>query len=164
MGELYITDQSNHSVFWVFEGVASTIYSAPRYKNGDLIAGEPTIPTAIRLNSLEEIIVLFLGDGSVRKFDRKGGQSVLLQPGIIDNPIDIALNNEDELFVLSTKGKKVFKVVNDNEVEVIAGSENISPELDGVLAKETSLGYPVSIDFDILNRLYEEVNLNEIFI
>ena len=61
------------------------------------------------MNSLEEIIVLFLGDGSVRKFDRKGGQSVLLQPGIIDNPIDIALNNEDDLFVLSTKGKKVFK-------------------------------------------------------
>jgi len=159
LGELYVTDQSNHSIFWIYEGVASTVYSTPRYKNGDLIAGEPTIPTVIRLNSLEEIIVLFLGDGSVRKFDRKGGQSVLLQPGIIDNPIDIALNNEDELFVLSTKGKKVFKVVNDNEVEVIAGSENISPELDGVLAKETSLGYPVSIDFDILNRLYIADNL-----
>ena len=50
-------------------------------------------------------------------------------------------------------------MVNDNEVEVIAGSENISPELDGVLAKETSLGYPVSIDFDILNRLYIADNL-----
>ena len=68
-------------------------------------------------------------------------------------------NYQDDLFVLSTKGKKVFKVVNDYEVEVIAGSENISAELDGVLAKETSLGYPVSIDFDILNRLYIADNL-----
>ena len=29
LGELYITDQSNHSIFWVYEGVASTVYSTP---------------------------------------------------------------------------------------------------------------------------------------
>ena len=74
------------------------------------IDGEPTIPTSIRLNSLDEIIVLFLGDGSVRKFDRKGVQSVLLQPGVIENPCDIALNNEDDLFVASAIGKKIYKV------------------------------------------------------
>ena len=161
MGELYITDQSNHSVFWVYEGVASAIYSAPRYKNGDLIAGEPTIPTSIRLNSLEEIIVLFLGDGSVRKFDRKGKQSVLLQSGVIKNPSDIALNNENDLFVVSALDKKVYKVVNDNEVIVIAGNDNIisSAALDGVMATESSLGDPISIDFDILNRLYIADNL-----
>ena len=160
LGELYITDQSNHSVFWVYEGVASTIYSAPRYKNGDLIAGEPTIPTSIRLNSLEEIIVLFLGDGSVRKFDRKGEQSVLLQSGVIKNPSDIALNNENDLFVVSALDKKVYKVVNDNEVIVIAGNDNISAAaLDGVMATESSLGDPVSIDFDISNRLYIADNL-----
>ena len=100
LGELYITDQSNHSVFWIYEGVASTIYSAPRYKNGDLIAGEPTMPTSIRLNSLEEIVVLFLGDGSVRKFDRKGQQTVLLQSGVIESPTDIALNNENDLSLI----------------------------------------------------------------
>ena len=160
LGELYITDQSNHSVFWVFEGVASAIYSAPRYKNGDLISGEPTIPTSIRLNSLEEIIVLFLGDGSVRKFDRKGVQSVLLQSGVIKNPSDIALNNEDDLFVVSALDKKVYKVVNDNEVIVIAGTDNISAVAsDGVMATESSLGDPVSIDFDISNRLYIADNL-----
>ena len=160
LGELYITDQSNHSVFWVFEGVASSIYSAPRYKNGDLISGEPTIPTSIRLNSLEEIIVLFLGDGSVRKFDRKGVQSVLLQSGVIKNPSDIALNNEDDLFVVSALGKKVYKVVNDDEVIVIAGNDNISAvALDGIMATESSLGAPVSIDFDISNRLYIADNL-----
>ena len=160
LGELYITDQSNHSVFWVFEGVASAIYSAPRYENGDLISGEPTIPTSIRLNSLEEIIVLFLGDGSVRKFDRKGVQSVLLQPGVIKNPSDIALNNEDDLFVVSALDKKVYKVVNDDEVIVIAGNDNISAvALDGIMATESSLGAPVSIDFDISNRLYIADNL-----
>ena len=160
LGELYITDQSNHSVFWVFEGVASAIYSAPRYKNGDLISGEPTIPTSIRLNSLEEIIVLFLGDGSVRKFDRKGVQSVLLQSGVIKNPSDIALNNEDDLFVVSALDKKVYKVVNDDEVIVIAGNDNISDvALDGIMATESSLGAPVSIDFDISNRLYIADNL-----
>ena len=160
LGELYITDQSNHSVFWVFEGVASAIYSAPRYKNGDLISGEPTIPTSIRLNSLEEIIVLFLGDGSVRKFDRKGVQSVLLQSGVIKNPSDIALNNEDDLFVVSALDKKVYKVVNDDEVIVIAGNDNISAvALDGIMATESSLGAPVSIDFDISNRLYIADNL-----
>ncbi|MFL3006691.1 MAG: hypothetical protein ACJZ10_01690 [Candidatus Neomarinimicrobiota bacterium] len=160
LGELYITDQSNHSVFWVFEGVASAIYSAPRYKNGDLISGEPTIPTSIRLNSLEEIIVLFLGDGSVRKFDRKGVQSVLLQSGVIKNPSDIALNDEDDLFVVSALDKKVYKVVNDDEVIVIAGNDNISAvALDGIMATESSLGAPVSIDFDISNRLYIADNL-----
>ena len=160
LGELYITDQSNHSVFWVFEGVASAIYSAPRYKNGDLISGEPTIPTSIRLNSLEEIIVLFLGDGSVRKFDRKGVQSVLLQSGVIKNPSDIALNNEDDLFVVSALDKKVYKVVNDDEVIVIAGNDNISSVAsDGIMATESSLGAPVSIDFDMSNRLYIADNL-----
>ncbi len=160
LGELYITDQSNHSVFWIFEGVASAVYSAPRYKNGDLIEGEPTIPTSIRLNSLEEIIVLFLGDGSIRKFDRKGVQSVLLQSGVIKNPSDIALNNEDDLFVVSASDKKVYKVVNDNEVIVVAGTDNISATaLDGVVATESALGDPVSIDFDISNRLYIADNL-----
>ena len=160
LGELYITDQSNHSVFWIFEGVASAVYSAPRYKNGDLIEGEPTIPTSIRLNSLEEIIVLFLGDGSIRKFDRKGVQSVLLQSGVIKSPSDIALNNEDDLFVVSASDKKVYKVVNDNEVIVVAGTDNISATaLDGVVATESVLGDPVSIDFDISNRLYIADNL-----
>ena len=160
LGELYITDQSNHSVFWVFEGVASTIYSAPRYKNGDLIEGEPTIPTSIRLNSSEEIIVLFLGDGSIRKFDRKGAQSVLLQSGVIKTPSDIALNDEDDLFVVSALDKKVYKVVSDNEVIVVAGTDNKSAiALDGVMATESSLGEPVSIDFDISNRLYIADNL-----
>ena len=160
LGELYITDQSNHSVFWIFEGVASAVYSAPRYKNGDLIEGEPTIPTSIRLNSLEEIIVLFLGDGSIRKFDRKGVQSVLLQSGVIKSPSDIALNNEDDLFVVSASDKKVYKVVNDNEVIVVAGTDNIAATaLDGVVATESALGDPVSIDFDISNRLYIADNL-----
>ena len=158
LGELYITDQSNHSVFWIYEGVASTIYSAPRYKNGDLIAGEPTMPTSIRLNSLEEIVVLFLGDGSVRKFDRKGQQTVLLQSGVIESPTDIALNNENDLFVVSTADKKVYKVVNDNEVIVVAGGTG-SIAADGVMATESFLGEPVSIDFDISNRLYIADNL-----
>ena len=160
LGELYITDQSNHSIFWVYEGVASTVYSTPRYKNGDLIAGEPTAPTAIRLNTLEEIVVLFLGDGSVRKFDRKGGQSILLQPGIIDNPSDIALNNENDLFVVSALNKKVYRVVNDNEITLVAGTDNMSASVsDGIMATESALGYPVSIDFDISNRLYIADNL-----
>ena len=160
LGELYITDQYKNSIFWVYEGVARTVYSTPRYKNGDFIDGEPTIPTSIRLNSLDEIIVLFLGDGSVRKFDRKGVQSVLLQPGVIENPCDIALNNEDDLFVASAIGKKIYKVINDNEVVVIAGTDNISAAaLDGVTATESALGYPVSIDFDITNRLYIADNL-----
>ena len=127
LGELYITDQSNHSVFWVFKGVASTIYSAPRYKNGDLIEGEPTIPTSIRLNSLEEIIVLFLGDGSIRKFDRKGAQSVLLQSGVIKTPSDIALNDEDELFVVSTLDKKVYKVDGRHPEPDATGAEEDLP-------------------------------------
>ena len=158
LGELYITDQSNHSVFWLYEGVARTVYSAPRYKNGDIIAGEPTIPTSIRLNSLEEIVVLFLGDGSVRKFDRKGQQTVLLQPGVVSGPTDIALNNENDLFVVSTVDKKVYKVINDNEVIVVAGGSG-SIAADGVMATASFLGEPVSIDFDISNRLYIADNL-----
>jgi hypothetical protein len=112
------------------------------------------------LNSSEEIIVLFLGDGSIRKFDRKGVQSVLLQSGVIKTPSDIALNDEDELFVVSALDKKVYKVVNDNEVIVVAGTDNKSATaLDGVMATESSLGEPVSIDFDISNRLYIADNL-----
>ena len=112
------------------------------------------------MNSSEEIIVLFLGDGSIRKFDRKGVQSVLLQSGVIKTPSDIALNDEDELFVVSALDKKVYKVVNDNEVIVVAGTDNKSATaLDGVMATESSLGEPVSIDFDISNRLYIADNL-----
>ena len=160
LGELYITDQSNHSIFWVYEGVTSTVYSAPRYDNGDLIEGEPTMPTSIQLNSFEEIVVLFLGDGSVRKFDRKGQQQILLQPGVILAPSDIALNNKDTLFIVSEVDKKVYKVIKDDEVIVVAGTDgSLSTASDGVLATDSFLGAPVSIDFDLLNRLYIADNL-----
>ena len=103
-------------------------------------------------------LLFYSGDGSVRKFDGKGVQSVLLQPGVIEKSRDNV--NEDDLFVASAIGKKIYKVINDNEVVVIAGTDNISAAaLDGVTATESALGYPVSIDFDITNRLYIADNL-----
>ncbi len=155
LGELYITDKSNHSVFWFYEGVMSTIYTTPRYKNGSIIPGEPTSPIAIRLNSLGEILVLFEGDGSVRKFDREGQQTVILQPGVVKNPSDIAISINDTLFVVSTSEQQVYKVRNDTKVLPFAGTQGtITTATDGALATESYLDAPVSIDFDRANRLY----------
>ena len=155
LGELYITDKERNFVFWLYEGVISTIYSTPRYEDGSIISGEPTSPTSIRLNSSEDIFVLFEGDGSVRKFDRKGQQTIVLQPGIIERPSDIAISNDDTLFVASKIDGLVYKVKNDTEVVIIAGNkQGIKSAIDGVLASESYLGEPVSIDFDISNRLY----------
>ena len=155
LGELYITDKGSNAVFWLYEGVISTIYSTPKYENGFNIPGEPTLPSAIRLNTEEDIFVLFEGDGSVRKFDRKGSQTVVLQPGVIQHPTDIAINNDDTLFVASKIDGLVYKVKNGSEVVVVAGNmEGITTAMDGVPATESYLGEPVSIDFDISNRLY----------
>ena len=155
LGELYIADKTNNSVFWLYEGVISTIYSTPTYEDGSVIAGEPTLPVAVRLNSSEDIVVLFEGDGSVRKFDRKGQQTVMLQPGIIKHPSDIAIDNNDTLFVASKSNGLVYKVKSDTEIVIIAGNaRGITAAMDGVLASDSYLGEPVSIDFDISNRLY----------
>ena len=155
LGELYITDKKSNSVYWLYEGVISTIFSTPSDKDGVALPGEPTLPTAIRLNSSEDIFVLFEGDGSVRKFDRKGQQVVMLQPGIIEHPSDIAISNDDTLFVASKSNGLVYKVKSDAEAVIIAGNtRGITAAMDGVLASDSYLGEPVSIDFDISNRLY----------
>jgi len=154
-GELYVVDKSKHSIFRIYKGIVKTIYSTPRSKDGSLIAGEPTAPTVIRLNSLGEIVVLFEGDGSIRKFNEIGNETLLLQPGKIEQPTDIALNSDDTLFVLSTQKQQVYKVKNDDEFVAYAGTQGTSTTaMDGVLATESFLGEPVSIDFDSSNRLY----------
>ena len=57
------------------------------------------------------------------------------------NPADIALNNENDLFVVSALNKKVYRVVNDNEITLVAGTDNMSASVsDGIMATESALG------------------------
>jgi len=155
LGEVYVTDKNNHSVHKIYEGKLNTIYKAPVDDSGMVINSEPSFPTSIRMDPEGNLVVLFTGDGSVHQFDPKGIRSVLLEPGKIIEPTDIALTSDGGLFVTSIYHRRVFQVAMDGSVIPVAGTESsVANSMDGVLALESYLGSPVSIDFDALNRLY----------
>ena len=105
-------------------------------------------------------MVLFEGDGSVQQFDPKGNRTTLLAPGVINKPSDIALSSDGSLFVSSMTAGVVFRVAMDGSVIPVAGTEStLATAMDGVMALESYIGSPVSIDFDSLNRLYIADNM-----
>ena len=155
LGELYLTDKSDHTVYRLYEGLLSKLYSASRDENGLVLNGDPTLPTSIRIDPEGNLVVLFEGDGSVHQFDPRGVRTTLLGSGMIDDPVDIALSNEGSLYVTSSKMGQVFQVALDGSVVPVAGnSSSIATSTDGIQALESYLGSPTSIDFDALNRLY----------
>ena len=155
LGELYVTDQHGHSVKKLYEGNVTTLYSTPRNEDGTILDDEPNTPTSIRVDPEGNVVVLFEGDGSVHQFDPRGSRTLLLPPGTINKPSDIALSSDGSLFVSSMDMGVVFRVALDGSVIPIAGTENaLATATDGVKALESYLGSPVSIDFDALNRLY----------
>ena len=155
LGELYVTDRHGHSVKKLYEGNVTTLYSTPRNDDGMIIDGEPNTPTSIRVNPEGNVVVLFEGDGSVHQFDPKGIRTLLLPPGTINKPSDIALSSDGSLFVSSMDMGVVFRVALDGSVIPVAGTQStLATATDGVMALESYLGSPVSIDFDALNRLY----------
>ena len=155
LGELYVTDKDDHSVKKIYDGKATTLYSTPRNEDGTLSNDEPSVPTSIRVDPEGNVIVLFEGDGSVHQFDPKGNRSMMLAPGAIEDPSDIALSSDGSLFVSSMTMRQVFRVAMDGSVIPVAGTQSsLATAMDGVMALESYLGSPVSIDFDALNRLY----------
>ena len=160
LGELYITDKHDHTVKKIYEGATSTIYSTPRDENGLIRNDEPNTPTSIRVDPEGNVVVLFEGDGSVQQFDPKGNRTTLLAPGVINKPSDIALSSDGSLFVSSMTAGVVFRVAMDGSVIPVAGTEStLATAMDGVMALESYIGSPVSIDFDSLNRLYIADNM-----
>ena len=160
LGEIYVTDKSEHAVHKIYEGELNTIYKAKSDEEGNIISGEPTLPTSVRMDPEGNLVVLFTGDGSVHQFDPKGARTVLLESGKIIDPTDIALTSDGGLFVTSTYHRQVFQVAMDGSVIAVAGNESsIATSVDGVLALESYLGNPISIDFDALNRLYIADNM-----
>ena len=144
----------------IYEGKLTTIYKAKSDEEGNIISGEPTLPTSVRIDPEGNLVVLFTGDGSVHQFDPKGARTVLLESGKIIDPNDIALTSDGGLFVTSTYHRQVFQVAMDGSVIAVAGNEgSIATSVDGVLALESYLGNPISIDFDALNRLYIADNM-----
>jgi len=155
LGELYVTDKYAHSIYKIYEGEFNTVFSASRDKDGIVLQGEPTAPTSICVNPQGEVVVLFEGDGSIHKFDLKGQKAMLLKPGILDSPSDIALSSNGSLFVTSSDLHQVFRVANDSTAVPIAGTQGgTGAAMDGVMSIESFLGAPVSIDFDASDRLY----------
>jgi len=155
LGELYVTDKQDHSVKKIYDGKATTLYSASRDENGLILNDEPSAPTSVRVDPEGNVIVLFEGDGSVHQFDPKGVRSMLLGPGVIEGASDIALTSDGSLYVSSMTLRQVFRVAMDGSVIPAAGTQSsIATAMDGVPALESYLGSPVSIDFDALNRLY----------
>ena len=155
LGELYVTDKYAHSIYKIYEGEFNTVFSASRDKDGIVVQGEPTAPTSICVNPQGEVVVLFEGDGSIHKFDLKGQKAMLLKPGILDSPSDIALSSNGSLFVTSSDLHQVFRVANDSTAVPIAGTQGgTGAAMDGVMSIESFLGAPVSIDFDASDRLY----------
>ncbi len=156
LGEYYVSDKDANAVYKIYEGQISTIFSAKKDENGLILENEPSVPTSVRVDQEGNVVVLFEGDGSVYSFESSTGiRSLLLPSGTIKRPTDIAISTDGALYVVSESARQVYRVALDGSVIPFAGTlSSTASAMDGVLALESYLGSPVSIDFDNNGRLY----------
>ena len=123
--------------------------------------------------SIRAVYVLFDKDGSVYKISKRE-ISIVLNLNILNGIDDFAINSKGNFHFESTDSKKVFKVINENELITIAGldrsdkskksihetknsfaGKSLEPALmSGFPAEKTPFGNPVSIDIDLNDNLY----------
>ena len=174
--EIYFSDKYNNRILINSgESFRTLVNSKSKYNNED--NSSPVNPSSVRIGPNGAVYVLFDKDGSVYKIAKRE-ISIVLNPNILDGIDDFAINSKGEIFILSTEMKKIYKIINENEIITIAGldrpdkSKNIykkrkgstsvrfagnSLELalvDDFPAEKIPFGHPVSIDVDLNDNIY----------
>lgn len=174
--EIYFSDKYNNRILINSgESFRTLVNSKSKYNNED--NSSPVNPSSVRIGPNGAVYVLFDKDGSVYKIAKRE-ISIVLNPNILDGIDDFAINSKGEIFILSTEMKKIYKIINENEIITIAGldrhdkSKKIykkrkgstsvrfagnSLELalvDDFPAEKIPFGHPVSIDVDLNDNIY----------
>lgn len=174
--EIYFSDKYNNRILINSgESFRTLVNSKSKYNNQD--NSSPMDPSSIRIGPNGAVYVLFDKDGSVYKIAKRE-ISTILNPNILDGIDDFAINSKGEIFILSTEMKKIYKIINKNEIITIAGLDRpdknrkiymkrkgsnslsfsgtaLEPALmNDVPSKKIPFGNPVSIDIDLNDNLY----------
>ena len=154
-GIVYVSDRDNHRMFSVLDKEYVSLLSPRKNKDGSISKGQALSPTKITVGPGGDIYVLYEGNDSVVKLDKRYDLSVVLQPGIVNGIRDIAVNNKDRVFVVSPSNNIVYQVMNDSTVVPFAGMDKTDGMVkSNIKATESFLGLPVAIDFDSADQLY----------
>jgi hypothetical protein len=154
-GIVYVSDRDNHRMFSVLDKEYVSLLSPRKNKDGSISKGQALSPTKITVGPGGDIYVLYEGNDSVVKLDKRYDLSVVLQPGIVNGIRDIAVNNKDSVFVVSPSSNIVYQVINDSTVVPFAGMDKTDGMVkNNIKATDSFLGLPVAIDFDSADQLY----------
>ena len=147
-GEIYISDRDNDRVFSMSKGK----YKMLADRNSSV---KMQSPTSLRALNNGSVVVLCEGDQSVRLISSNGRSSLILGAGIVEGMTDIAVDNIGNYYVVSPYLNKVFRIINKNKVEVIAGAnKGTGLRGNGIPASQAELYNPVAIDFDASGKMY----------
>ena len=147
-GKIYVSDKDNNRIFSMMNGKYQMI--ADKNSSPKILK-----PTSIRVLKNSSIAVLCEGDQSVRKVSSSGKVSTILKSGVVEGMTDLAVDNNGKIYVVSPHYSQVFKIINSNKVEVVAGlKKGLGLQGNNIPAKEAQLFHPISIDFDDAGKLY----------
>tara|TARA_Y100000748_G_scaffold268645_1_gene240297 strand:+ start:3576 stop:5645 length:2070 start_codon:yes stop_codon:yes gene_type:complete len=147
-GKIYISDRDNNRVFSASNGK----YKMLADRNSSVKMQKPTSLRALENGS---VVVICEGDQSVRLISSNGRSSMILGAGIVEGMTDIAIDNVGNYYVVSPYLNQVFKIINKNKVEVIAGAKTgTGLRGNGIPANQAELYNPVAIDFDASGKMY----------
>ena len=147
-GQIYISDRDNNRVFSMSDGK----YKMLADRNSSVMMQKPTSLRALENGS---VVVLCEGDQSVRLISSNGRSSIILGAGIVEGMTDIAVDNVGNYYVVSPYLNQVFKIINKNKVETIAGAKTgTGLRGNGIPANQAELYNPVAIDFDASGKMY----------
>ena len=174
--EIYFSDKYNNRILIDSgESLRTLADSKSKYTNQDNTS--PMNPSSVRIGPSGAVYVLFDKDASLYKISKRE-ISTVLNPNLLDGIDDFAINSKGEIFILSTEMKKIYKIVNENEIITIAGLDRpvqkeklyikrkgsnsvrfsgkpIEPALvNDFPAEKIPFGHPVSIDIDLNDNLY----------
>ena len=174
--EIYFSDKYNNRVIINSgDSYRDLLNSNSNYNNDGTLP--PIYPSTVRIGPNGAVFTLYDKDGSLYKVSKREINTIL-NPNILNGIDDFAINSIGEIFVLSSENKKIYKVITEDEVLLIAGIDRISNKkviyrknkdskslqfsgrpqdpalVNDFPATKIPFGQPVSIDFDSDDNLF----------
>lgn len=192
-GNLFIADYGNNVIRKVnASGVISTVagnrtngYSGD---GGAAIQAKLNSPTGVAVDSLDNLFIADYGNGVIRKVNANGIITTAVGGGTnsgtdglgdggsatnasLSNPLDVAMDDADNLFIADTYNQRIRKVDTYNIITTVAGDGTYAYQGDGGPATNASLSDPPGVAVDAFGNLFildnedcmvREVNTNGI--
>ena len=174
--EIYFSDKyTSRVIINSGDSYRTLLNSKSKYNNDG--AKSPMHPSTVRIGPNGAVFALYNKDGSLFRVSKREINTIL-NPNILNGIDDFAINSIGEIFVLSSENKKIYKVINKDEVLLIAGIDRTSNKkviyrknknskslqfsgrpqdpalVNDFPATKIPFGQPVSIDFDSDDNLF----------